>query len=69
MYPVRILRALGAIQKGYLGIGLNARVTSAESENHVAYTDKLDLPGVAFASNPRSRVKTQLRCSDLSSKG
>jgi len=35
------------LQKGYLGIGLNARDAAAERENQVASTDKLDLLGIA----------------------
>lgn len=35
------------LQKGYLGIGLNARDTAEERENYVASTDKLDLLGIA----------------------
>jgi transposase len=35
------------LQKGYLGIGLNARDAAKERENQVASTDKLDLLGIA----------------------
>jgi hypothetical protein len=35
------------LQKGYLGIGLNARDAARERENQVASTDKLDLLGIA----------------------
>ena len=35
------------LQKGYLGIGLNARDAALERENQVASTDKLDLLGIA----------------------
>jgi transposase len=35
------------LQKGYVGIGLNARDAAAERENQVASTDKLDLLGIA----------------------
>jgi hypothetical protein len=35
------------LQKGYLGIGLNARDAAKERENLVASTDKLDLQGIA----------------------
>jgi hypothetical protein len=34
------------LQKGYLGIGLNARDAATERENQVASTDKLDLLGI-----------------------
>lgn len=35
------------LQKGHLGIGLNARDAAKERENQVASTDKLDLLGIA----------------------
>lgn len=35
------------LQRGYLGIGLNARDAAVERENQVASTDKLDLLGIA----------------------
>lgn len=35
------------LQKGYLGIGINARDAALERENQVASTDKLDLLGIA----------------------
>ena len=35
------------LEKGYLGIGLNARDAAKERENQVASTDKLDLLGIA----------------------
>ena len=35
------------LQRGYLGIGLNARDAAKERENQVASTDKLDLLGIA----------------------
>jgi transposase len=35
------------LQKGYTGIGLNARDAAKERENQVASTDKLDLLGIA----------------------
>lgn len=35
------------LDRGYLGIGINARDAAAERENQVASTDKLDLLGIA----------------------
>ncbi len=35
------------IQKGYLGIGVNARDAALERQNQIASTDKLDLLGIA----------------------
>jgi hypothetical protein len=46
------------LQKGYLGIGLNARDAAAERENRVASTDKLDLLGIASLLVDKKRGRT-----------
>lgn len=46
------------LQKGYLGIGLNARDAAAERENQVASTDKLDLLGIASLLVNKKRGRT-----------
>lgn len=46
------------LQKGYPGIGLNARDAAAERENQVASTDKLDLLGIASLLIKKKRGRT-----------
>jgi transposase len=46
------------LQKGYLGIGLNARDAALERENQVASTDKLDLLGIASLLVNKKRGRT-----------
>jgi len=46
------------VQRGYLGIGLNAHDTAAERENQIASTDKLDLLGIASMLVNKKRGRT-----------
>jgi transposase len=46
------------LQKGYLGIGMNARDAAEERENQVASTDKLDLLGIASLLINKKRGRT-----------
>jgi transposase len=46
------------VQRGYLGIGLNAHDTATERENHIASTDKLDLLGIASMLVNKKRGRT-----------